>query len=472
MRFPLFGIGLQGKSPIVTAKKLQNMFAEIRPMGEQSQIVAYGTPGLQLFVDFGDTPPRGGIYFEPNDVAYVVHRGTLWEINNAGATTNRGSLGTTSGRVSLAHNGVQVMIVDGTNGYIYNTSTTVFAQIVDADFPPNPQTVTFNDSYFIVNKGGTGRFYISAQNDGTSWAALDFSTADSNPDDLIHCIADGGELVLWGPVTTEFWADTGAASFPYSRIPGSTMEWGLAARWSVAKYDNTLVALMKSRMGEVMVAKLNGHLPQKISTPDFDAVINGYARNSGIADASGFSYMVNGHPMYQLNFTAAGMSWLYDGSTGIWSPVKGYGITRHRAEFGFNFINSTVVADYSNGRLYRLKSDVYTDNGAIIEREIIGEHISDQDLERFCIDRIRLDMETGVGLATGQGSNPQAMLQVSKDGGKTWGRERWASIKAMGNYRPGVEWNRFGQAQKLTVKIRITDPIPVAITNASVNPQD
>jgi hypothetical protein len=35
----------------------------------------------------------------------------------------------------MAHNGTQVMIVDGSNGYIYNTSTTVFAQIVDADFP-------------------------------------------------------------------------------------------------------------------------------------------------------------------------------------------------------------------------------------------------------------------------------------------------------------------------------------------------
>lgn len=469
MQAPLFGIGMQGKSPVVTAKRLQNMYAEIRPAGESSQVVAYGTPGLELFVDFGDTAPRGGIYFEPGDVLYIVHRGTLYEVNNAGVKTNRGTLGTTTGRVSLAHNGTQVLVVDGTSGYIYNTSTTVFSTIVDANFPPSPQTCTYNDSYFIVNRGTTGRFYVSAQNDGLTWTPATFSTADSNPDDLIHAVADGGELILWGPVTTEYWADTGALNFPYARIPGSTMEWGLAARWSIAKYDNTLVGLVKSRMGQVMVAKLNGHLPQKISTPDLDAVINGY---SSVSDASGYSYMLNGHPMYQLNFGSAGYSWLYDGSTGIWSPLKSYGITRHRIEWGVNFLNSIIVADYTLGRLYRLKPNVYTDNGAIIEREIVGEHIMGPDLSRVVVDKIRVDMETGVGLATGQGSNPQAMLQISKDGGRSWSRERWADIGEVGEFKTRVDWGRFGQAPRFTAKLRITDPIPVNIVGAYVNPQD
>ena len=150
-RIPLFGLGIAAKSPFVTAKYLQNLYAENRPQGEKSMLVAYGTPGETLFISFGATPCRGGIEFEPGSVAYVVHRGVLWEINNAAVATNRGMLLTTTGRVSMSHNGTQVMIVDGTNGYIYNTATTVFAQITDGDFPANPTTVTFLAGRFVVS---------------------------------------------------------------------------------------------------------------------------------------------------------------------------------------------------------------------------------------------------------------------------------------------------------------------------------
>jgi hypothetical protein len=81
MRIPLFGLGQAAKSPYVTAKKLQNLYAEQRPQGEKSVLVAYGTPGETLFLDFGAAPCRGGIEFEPGSVCYVVNSGTLWEVN-------------------------------------------------------------------------------------------------------------------------------------------------------------------------------------------------------------------------------------------------------------------------------------------------------------------------------------------------------------------------------------------------------
>jgi hypothetical protein len=85
-----------------------------------------------------------------------VHRGTLWQVDNAGVTTNRGTLNTTTGKVSMAENGTQIVIVDGTNGYVYNMSTLAFAQIVDADFPNGAATVCWIDGYFLV-EGTSGR---------------------------------------------------------------------------------------------------------------------------------------------------------------------------------------------------------------------------------------------------------------------------------------------------------------------------
>lgn len=469
-RPPLFGIGLNAKSPAITAKILQNMYLEFRPAGEKTQVCAFGTAGLDLFVAFGDTPHRcEPLTFGPGNVEYTVHRGVLWEVNNAGVKTNRGSLNTVSGTVYLAHNGTQVMIVDGQYGYIYNTVTTVFTQIVDVDFPSSPSTVTFLDGYFIVNKGLTGQFNISALYDGLTWDGLDFAVAESNPDPLVRVIADHSQLLLLGTLTIEPWGNTGAQDFPYARIQGAVSEWGLAAVNSLVKLDNSLAFLATNSMGQFMVARMNGSVPQRISNSDIEYRIGQYAVAS---DATAYAYMQDGHPFMQLNFPSAGESWLFDGSTGEWSKLKSANITRHRGEFGSNFLGKTVVTDYTNGNLYRLNPVSYTDNGDMIEREIVGEHWDDPELARVSIDCIRMDMESGVGLTSGQGAVPQAMMSCSKDRGHTFSSERWKSFGAIGQYKARVQWNRWGQAAHWTFKLRITDPVRVAILGIVVNPVD
>src|SRR4051812_47829 len=120
MRQSLFGVGLQGKSLNVSAQRRINLYLEFRPEEDGIRIVAHGTPGLTLFVDFGDTPARG--IHVLGSLLYVVHRGTFWEVNNAGVMTNRGTLLTTTGRVYFADNGTKIMVVDGTAGYTFDTS--------------------------------------------------------------------------------------------------------------------------------------------------------------------------------------------------------------------------------------------------------------------------------------------------------------------------------------------------------------
>lgn len=490
MKVPLFGLGMQSATPVVTAKKLQNFYVEFRPSGEKTQVIAIGFPGLDLFADFGDTAIRGMIPVEQNDLLYVVHRGMFWEINNAGVKTSRGSIGTVSGAVGLAHNGTQVMIVDGSLGYIYDTVTNAFSQITDIWFPANPTSVTFQDGYFIAGFDD-GTFYISAPYDGLTWDALDFATAESNPDRLIRAFADHGELILFGDISTEFWGNSGATDFPYAKIQGADAEWGLGSRESLAKFDDSVAFLCKNRMGQVIVGKLSGHRVQKLSTPDLDKIINAYAVTS---DAVAHSYLLGGHPMYQINFPSAGYSWSFDGLTNIWSVRKSADIARHRCEQGVQYLSATVLSDYSNGRLYRLNPETLDENGEVIEGEIVGEHW-DNELERTTIDCLRIDMEVGTGAGTegtitvwdGAGTlwddgttlwdyqvrvDTQAMLQLSKDGGKTWGTELWRGLGYLGEYDKRVEWRRLGQSRRWTAKVRIVDPVRRVILGAFVNPKD
>ena len=460
MRVPMFGIGLFSKSPNVTAQERINMYLEFSPQEDKTAVAAYGTPGLELFVDFGDTPCRGE--YAIGDFNYVVHRGTLWKVNNAGVKTSLGTLTTTAGKVSMSDNGVQLMIVDGANGYILTLATDVFKQIADPDFFANPTTVAFLAGYFICTFLNSGRFQISAIRDGLSWDALDFANAETNPDNLVRVYVDHGELILLGEFTTEFWGVSGALDFPFSFISGASIEWGLVSPWTVAKTEDSITYLARNRLGQSRIVLLRGYSPTVISGQDLDYIINNY---SSIADASGFSYMLGGHPFYQISFPTGGQTWLYDGSTNVWSQLIGNGITRHRAELQTNFINETLVTDYSNGRIYRLKPEVYTDNGELIARELIGRHIF-KDLNYLFVGQFQLDMETGVGLSSGQGSDPQVMLQISKDGGHTWGNELWRSCGAIGTYLTRVIWRRLGRGRDWLFKIRITDPVKVVIIGA------
>lgn len=454
---PLFGIGNFGKSANVTAQERTNLYCEVSQDNEKGRLHLYPTPGLVSSLNFGAYPIRG--VHKKGDFRYVVNRDVLWKVANDDSMTNVGTLVTSAGRVDITDNGTQIIIVDGTNGYIYNTNTLVFAQITDVDFP-GATTVTFLNGYFVITKPNSGQFYVSALYDGLSWNALDFATAESNPDDLVRVIADNGQIVLFGPETTEFWSDSGALDFPLARVGAAAIEWGLAAKWSLAKFMDSLIFLRKNRLGAVQVCVLSGYNAQPVSNPELDYIFSQY---SAVENATGFAYMVSGHPFYQINFPSADESWLYDGLTKAWSKVQS-GEGRHRGEIQLNYLDRSYVSDYENGKLYRFEETVYTDDGETIARQLITRHQSTGDYSFLA--ELWLEMEAGVGLLTGQGSDPQIMMQISKDGGHTWTSERWVSFGAIGEYKKRARWLRCGRARNWTFRFRITDPVKTVFVSA------
>lgn len=533
----LFGLGQKGKSAVVTAQRHLNLYCEINQTGDKGTTTFYGTPGLLLFTSFGDTPIRGMLGI--NDFIYVVHRGTLWQLNNAGVKVSLGTLATTSGRVSMTYNGVQIAITDGTGYYVYiltqtpqiiasitnvgtlatlttatphlrytgetvtisgttpaaysgtfvitvnsptvftytmlsnpgGPATVVGSYVVTASFltvttattglTGAPIDITFGDGYGILEYAN-GQFQKTAAYDFTTLDALDFATAESNPDGLVRGLYDHGELILFGTQTTEFWSNVGGQDFPYSNQRGSTLQFGLAAKWSLVQYNDSVAGLFKNSMGQVQVMQMRGHALQPISTQEMDSIINGYMTKS---DATAYAYMLGGHPMMQINFPSQGKSWLYDGSTQLWSELEsGLSGDRHRGEILIDYLNSPRVADYSNGNIYTLDADTYTDNGVPIPREIISKTVYVGTNKRLVIHRLSVDCETGNGLVSGQGFDPQMMLQVSKDSGRTWGNELWTSMGKIGEFVQRAYWLRLGSSYFWTFKWRISDPVKVVLT--------
>lgn len=533
----LFALGQKGKSPVVTAQRHVNLYAEINQQGDKGPLTFYGTPGLRLDYSYGDTPVRGSIV--QGDFKYEVHRGTFYRVNNAGIRTSMGTLVTFSGRVSMASNGVQIGIVDGTAYYIFvidqddkpiqsithvgaiatlttsephfrysgevitvsgatpaayngtfvidvtgantltytmlstpaSNATIVGSYSVTSSFVRvtenligTPIDITFGDGYFILGYA-PGQFQITSSYDGTTLDALDFATAESNPDGLLRVLYDHGELVLLGTSTIEFWSNTGGQDFPYSNQRGSTLQFGLAAKYSLVQYNDSIAGLMKNSMGQVQIMLMRGHAISAISSQEVDALINNDQIYPAVADATAFGHMLGGHPMLQISFPSAMKSWNFDQSTQLWSEMEsGLDGGRHRAEIQADYLNKTRVTDYSNGNVYTLDANVYTDNGMPIAREIITKTMTIGQNQRIAVHRIGIDCQTGNGLENGQGSTPQVMMQISKDSGRTWGNEIWATSGKIGEYLTRLFWTRCGSSRFWTFKWRITDPVKVVLT--------
>jgi hypothetical protein len=456
---PLMGVGTFGKSKNVTAQERTNLYVELTPNDPEKSVIAmYPTPGLDLMLTFGSSPIRG--IYAVGVFRYAVHRNNFYKIANDNSYTNIGTLDTSSGRVDIADNGLQIMIVDGPNGYIWDLTTLTFSKITDVDFP-GASTVTFMNGYFIISEPDSGRFYISAPYDGLTWNALDFATAESNPDNLVRVQANNGQLILYGDKTTEYWGDSGAQDFPFARIGAAAIEWGLAARWSLSKFMDAIIFLRKNRLGAVQVCVSDNGVAVPVSTPNLDYIFQQYMATS---DATGFSYMVSGHPMYQINFPTVGESWTFDGMTKEWHRSKS-GTGRHRAEIQYNHQDYSFVTDYEDGSIYRINPTSLTDNGSQVIREFISRH---QTLNGnwTVFDEVWVEMEAGVGKTTGQGSDPIIMLQVSKDGGHTWGNEIWVPFGKIGEYRRRAVWRRLGRSRDWVFKFRVTDPVKTVFVAA------
>ncbi len=459
IRVPFLGGSDTQRSVVSSAARTVNLYPVLTPDGK-SPLVLYGTPGLTRFSEMTAGPGRG-LHVAAGRLFAVVGP-TLYEIDSAGTATSRGTLRSTSGAVSMADNGLSLVVVDGTYGYELTLSTSTFAEIADEDWPAATH-VAFHDGYFILNSSSTGQFLITGLY-GTGVDPLDFATAEGAPDDIVSLLVDHRELWLFGEETTEVWYNSGAADFPFSRLDGAFIEQGCAAPFSPAKMDNAVYWLSKDRTGQGHVMRAQGYQPQIVSTRAVEHAIQGYA---SISDARAYTYQQDGHSFYVLSFPAADRTWVYDAAVQLWHERTWWDGTehRHRGEcYAFAF-SKHLVLDHSNGRLYTLDLDVYTDDGATIRSLRRTQHHSAEGA-RLYWSQLQVDLETGVGLVSGQGSDPQIMLRWSNDGGRTWSSEHWRTLGALGAYRTRAIWRRLGQSRDRVYELVISDPVKRVLVDA------
>lgn len=466
-QFPFVGPSYSARVKSLDAQQCINLYPELGGPTSKTVAALIGTPGLALWTTLAGGGIRGVLRFSAN-LSVVVCGSNVYTVTDAGVSSLKGTVTYSTNPVSMASNGQVVMIVTGPTGYALNPTTGSLTQITDVAFQ-GADRVDFLDGYFVFNQPGTGKFQITGLYN-TVVDPLDFATAEGSPDLLISLIVDHRELWLFGENSTEVFFNSGNSDFPFDRIQGAFIEQGCAAKNSVAKADNSVFWLTADDRGRGMVMRAVGYQPQRVSDHALEYAIGQYTR---IDDAVAYTYQQEGHTFYVLSFPSANATWVLDASTGMWhqrawrNPVDG-SLHRHRSNCQMAFVNDNIVGDWETGNLYRLDLDTFTDNGDLIPRIRSCPHLADPDYKYMVFDALQLDMQVGVGLSAGQGSNPQAMLQWSTDGGYSWSNELWASMGKLGERHTRVKWRRLGRSRDRVFKVTITDPVRVAIVGASV----
>lgn len=470
MRFIGFiGPSYKLNSVNVDCQRCINLYPELDEIGtgkEKEVAALVPTPGLGLLANIGAGPIRCS-YRATNGILYIVSKDKLYSVNSAWSSTLLGSLSTTSGQVSISDNGLQLILVDGPYGYFYDFTTLAYNQITDPAFPGATQ-VTFQDGYFIFIKPNSGQFFISGLN-AVTFDALDIASSEGSPDNIVATVSDHRDLWMFNEQTVEVFYDSGAALFPFERVQGAYIEVGCAAAFSVAKMNNTVIWLGKDERGTGIVYMAAGYQPTRISTHAVEQAIQKYG---DISDAVAYTYQENGHYFYVLNFTNANTSWVFDSSTKLWHERIYYNQgapERHRANSHAFAYSTHVVGDYQNGNLYQLSTDFKDDNGNALIRKRAAPHITD-GLTRLSHHSFQLDIETGTGLdGIGQGTDPQAMLRWSDDGGHTWSNEKWVSIGKIGQTKARAIWRRLGMSRDRVYEVSVSDPVKVTFIGAELN---
>ena len=416
-----------------------------------------GTAGLAFFCELPTKPVKALYKYGPR--VFAVTPSKIYEIHSNSSFTELGDVSLFGNRLSVADNGLQMVVVDGIKGYSLDFDSNEVKQIEQEGFYPS-STVTYQDGYFIFSRAGTGQFYLSELLD-TDFDPNDFGTAEGQPDKLLAVLSDHREVFMFGESTIEVWYNSGDPDLPFERNQGAFIEKGCAAPYAITKQNNTIYFVGS----DLMVYQMSGYTPIRISTHEVERTI----KDVSLSDAFSYTYQDQGHLFYMLTIPAANITWCYDISSGTWHIRQSYQFGRHISNCIVNAFSRNLVGDFQSGVIYELSQDYYRDNLDPIVRVMTLPTIAN-GREFVTVNSLELDMSSGVGVNFGDGFDPELRVFVSKDGGSTYAQNhRNVKIGKQGEFLTRVKTNRLGRARQFNFKIEISDPIPVSIGGAWVD---
>lgn len=512
--FSFISGGYRTKSRQVCSDAVVNMYPELimQPhfgASQPTRMNFYNCPGISLLATLPTTPVRA--LWAGNNRLFAVGGNVLYEVmSNGSVTAYPGTMGssTNPARVIFIPTGSPVdspssgvlAIYDGTDGSVDNV------WLADGINPLNPVIaavdITYMDGYLIalrppippgvadgtvpINTYDGTQFNLSApllfpQPGAPLFDPLDYAIKNASADQLQRIYAHHNQLWLFGKRTIDVWIDTGGTAanpFPFQRYPGGFIQQGLWAKESLADLDESLFFFGGDDRGVGVVWRINGYAPQRVSN---HAVENAFRQYSVMgfdtSDAVAYSYQEDGHAFYVLGFPSADHTWAYDITTNEWhergrwdggSYDPATSLHQHVGRYhawaapaGGTLAGNHFLGDYRNGNIYRASIDLYDDDGSPVLYQRTAPHIANEK-KIMRHNRLQVDFEMG----TVSGAAPQAILNISSNGGATFGPNLPYTLGGTGDFTARAFWWRLGRPRDRVYRVSRTDNNPQSWVDA------
>ena len=453
----------------ISAQECLNAYPNIVQAPALNAETVFGTPGITQLATTGALTidvNRGS--HKLGDTPYFINGTSLYRLNSDFSLDTLGTI-TGTGRVSTADNGTQLMIlVPGGNGYIFTTGPDTLTQITDGDFTANgaPQQVVYIDSYFVVTTDSK-KFIVSDPNNGLSWDALLFGTAEADPDDIVAPIVFNNELYIAGTQTLEGFNNRGGADFPFERT-GLYVPKGVSSPFSIINANNTFMWIGGDDNESPAVWSIAGNIPEKLSTTAIDSILSGLTATE-LGEVFAFSYADSG--AYFVCFTLPSTTICIDTITGRWHERKSridvegsIELQRFRVNSLVSAYGLVIVADNQDGRIGSMALDTYDEYGAEILRRVATQPFQNAMASLF-VPQVELTMESGVGDTTT--IDPKVVMDRSIDG-RNFLHPRDRSIGEIGEYQKRQIWTKNGRAKRFeTFRFTMTAKVKFVLIQLS-----
>lgn len=461
-----------GRYPQLGIAKLTNAYIE--QMGEMGK-VPFSIIAMNGLLEWGQLPAAdGGVRaMLALDTELLTVAGRQFYRSNAsgGAAQLVGGI-PVDGTVTMAANRASprdvAIVVDGLY-FLYEEGGSVAAG-ADPDLPP-PIAVTEISGYFVFAIAD-GRFFIAGP-DAVGVDGLDFASAESNADRNVMVATRGRELVIFGAASAEFWTESGAADFPFSRVQvidigcyaAESVANVLVLREGVAANDTLIWAASDHKGAYAAIVMLDGYAAGPVSNHEIDRLIRDEPNPS---DIRAYSWVEDGHSFYAISGTS--FTKVLDTGTMTWHDRKSFGRSRWRPAEHATFSRMNIFGDLETNQLYRSIPELYEEDGDRIRCEVIIPAIH-MFPKRFKVGAIYVDALTGVGLNTDDDdADPKLMLAVSRDAGASWGPERMCSLGRLAQRQVRIKERTFGNFDHngMTLRLACTAKVAKAIQGVAI----
>lgn len=503
-----------------------NMFLDIN---NENQYLA-SLPGLEFTRKIGDGRCRGAYVSSVGlaqdnqaENAFVVFGNALYRIDWVGNVDQIGTVATGTSRVNFAESGginPYLLVADGSNLWAYNLidggelrRITLPDRVTGDGGQINPTHVCVVGGSVCINDRTSGFVYYSVPYplnsdtrevfqthmvdgkrepiydpdnpykimtdtvDAFDWMFYDsygvqqYFNAESSSDNVRAIESIGPNLYLFGYKTIEIWQRGSGEDSTWQRQSYTTnASNGLQAPNSIAICGSNLYYLGSGESYAKGVLMVSGQQYSKISEDWLDEKLLQETGDSAYA----FAYAQGNHNFYVLQLSNLQETWVYDTDTKQWhqrvSRVQASGDETRWRPCAMIWFKGQFFAYCNDGCEYKHSDEYwYEDYGSHDQRLPMIRHRQGALIvneERPFIFH-ELAVECNVGTWSDYSIQPEMLLEVSRDGGNTWGHVRRCRMGAVGQYSRRVRFHNLGYNRLCVLKITYSHPTSLELTACS-----